>query len=131
MHYDVYMSRAMLLLPFTCNFHYSYYSLRIVVHFFIAIIHIPHCTAQLWIQKEQVCLLAAVYLMHNHFVWLYSTLFQRHRNVMETNECIYNICVIIYNIIYINRTWNLQNIQSPYIHLSFKENLKCLFFFNV
>ncbi len=94
--------------------------IRIVVHFFIAIIHIPHCTTQLWIQKEQLCLLAAVYLMHNDFVWLYSTLFQRHRNVMETNDCIYNICV--------NRTWNLQNIQSPYIHLSFKENLKCLFF---
>ncbi len=43
----------------------------------------------LWIQKEQVCLLAAVFIylrvMHNDFVWLYSTLFQRHRNVMETN----------------------------------------------
>ncbi len=47
MHYDVYMSRARLLLPFTWNFHSSYYSLRIVVHFFTAIINIPHCTAQI------------------------------------------------------------------------------------
>ncbi len=62
-----------LLLPFTCNFHYS---LRVVVNFSTAIIHIPHCTAT---QKEQVCLQAAVliylHLMRNDFVWQYSTLF--------------------------------------------------------
>ncbi len=62
-----------LLLPFTCNFHYS---LRVVVNFSTAIIHIPHYTAT---QKEQVCLQAAVliylHLMRNDFVWQYSTLF--------------------------------------------------------
>ncbi len=46
-HYDVYISRAKLLLPFTCNFYYSYYSLRIVVNFLLPFIHIPHWTAQM------------------------------------------------------------------------------------
>ncbi len=73
-------------LPFTCNFHYSYYLLRIVVNFFTAIIHIPHCTAQMMDSERAGVLLAAVLiylrLMQNTFVWLYSTLFRRHRNVM-------------------------------------------------
>ncbi len=74
-------------LPFTCNFHYSYYSLRIVVVFFTAIIHIPHCTAQMMDSERAGVLLAAVLiyfrLMQNTFVWLlYSMPFRRHRNVM-------------------------------------------------
>ncbi len=85
-HYDVYMSRAKLLLPFTCNFHYSYYSLRIVVIFLLPFIHISHWTAQMMDSERAGVLLAAVLiylrLMHNDFVWLYSTLFRRHRNVM-------------------------------------------------
>ncbi len=66
-------------LPFTCNFLYSYYSLRIVVNFFTAIIHIPHCTAQMIESERTGVLLAAVFiylrLMQNTFVWLHSTLF--------------------------------------------------------
>ncbi len=75
-HYGVYMSRAKLLLPFTCNFHYS---LRIEVICFTAIIHI-----QIWTKKEQLLavVLIDLHLMHNDFVWLYSTLFRPHRNVM-------------------------------------------------
>ncbi len=81
------MSRANLFTPFTCNFHYSYYSLRIVVVFFTAIIHIPHCTAQMMDSERAGVLLAAVLiyfrLMQNTFVWLlYSMPFRRHRNVM-------------------------------------------------
>ncbi len=77
------MSIANLLLPFTCNFHYSQ---RIVVIFFTAIIHMPHRTAQMIDSEEQVCLLADVLiylrLMHNDFVCLYFTLV-RAPNVME------------------------------------------------
>ncbi len=76
------MSRAKLLLPFTCNFHYSYYLLRILVN----------CTAQMMDSERAGVLLAAVLidlrLMHNDFVWLYSTLFRRHRHVMEF-VCLY------------------------------------------
>ncbi len=76
------MSRAKLLLPFTCNFHYSYYLLRILVN----------CTAQMMDSERAGALLAAILidlrLMHNDFVWLYSTLFRRHRNVMEF-VCLY------------------------------------------
>ncbi len=79
-------------LPFTFNFHYSYYSLRIVVNFLLPLFTYRTAQHKLWIQKEQVCLLAAVLiylrLMHNDFVWLYSTLFRRHRNVMEF-VCLY------------------------------------------
>ncbi len=85
------MSRAKLLLPFTCNFHYSSYSPRIVVIFYCHYSHTPR-QHKWWTQKEQVCLLAAVLislrLMHNDFVWLYSTLFRHHRNVMEF-VCLY------------------------------------------
>ncbi len=86
------MSRAKLLLPFTCNFHYSSYSLRIVVIFLLPLFTYPTSQHKWWTQKEQVCLLAAVLiylrLMHNDFVWLYSTLFRHHRNVMEF-VCLY------------------------------------------
>ncbi len=74
-------------LLFTCNFHYSYYSLRIVVIFFTAIIHIPHCTAQIMHSEIAGVLLAAVImylrLMQNIFLWLYSMLFWHYRNVMS------------------------------------------------
>ncbi len=59
-------------LTFTCNFHYSYYSLRIVVNFFTAIIHITNYTAQMMDSERSGVLLAAVLiylrLMHNDFV---------------------------------------------------------------
>ncbi len=54
-----------------CTGHYSHTSLH---------------STNWWTQKEQVCFLVAVLiylrLMHNDFVWLYCTLFRRHRNVM-------------------------------------------------
>ncbi len=82
------------LTPFTCNFHYSYYLLRIVVHFFTAIISIPHFTAQMMDSERAGVFTGCCFnlfrsnLMHNDFVWLYSTLFRRHRNVMEF-VCLY------------------------------------------
>ncbi len=56
--------------------------------FFTAIIHIPHCTAQMMdSERAEWVLLGALLiylrLMHNDFVWRYSTLFRHHRNVME------------------------------------------------
>ncbi len=66
-----------------CNFYF---------YFFMQLFTYHHCAAQLWTQKEQVCLQATVLiylrLMHNEFVWLYCTLFWRHRNVMEF-VCLY------------------------------------------
>ncbi len=73
-HYDVYMSRAKLLLPFTYCFLLPLFTYLIAQH-------------KWWTQKEQVCLLTAVLiylrLMHNDFVWLHCTLLRHHRNVME------------------------------------------------
>ncbi len=58
-------------------------------YFFTAIIHIPHCTAQMMDSERAGVLLAAVIiyfrLMQNIFVWLYSMLFWLHRNVMSIN----------------------------------------------
>ncbi len=55
-------------------------------YFLLPFIHIPHWTAQMMDSERAGVLLAAVLiylrLMHNDFVWLYSTLFRRHRNVM-------------------------------------------------
>ncbi len=83
------MSRAKLLLPFTCNFHYSYYSLRIVIKMCTAIIHIPPCPAQMMDSERAGVFTGCCFnlftsnLMHNDFLWLYSMLFRRHRNVIE------------------------------------------------
>ncbi len=61
-------------LLFTCNFHYSYYSLRIVVIFLLPLFPIPHCTAQMIDSERAGVLLAAVLiifcLIQNTFVWL-------------------------------------------------------------
>ncbi len=53
----------------------------------IAIIHIPHCTAQMTDSERADVFTATVliylHLIHNDFVRLYCTLFRRHRNVMN------------------------------------------------
>ncbi len=78
------MSRAKLLLPFTCNFHYS---LRTVVNFVTAIIHIPHCTAQMMDSERAGVFTGRCFnvftSIHNDCVWLYSTLLRRQRNEIE------------------------------------------------
>ncbi len=70
-------------LPFTFNFHYSYYSLGIVVNFLLPLFTYPTAQHKWWTQKEQSVLLATVLiylpLMQNTFVWLYSMLFRCHR----------------------------------------------------
>ncbi len=78
------MSRAKLLLPFTCNFHYS---LRTVVNFVTAIIHIPHCTAQIMDSERAGVFTGRCFnvftSIHNDCVWLYSTLYGA--NEMRSN----------------------------------------------
>ncbi len=69
-------------LPFTCNFHYSYY--LNCGYFFTAIIHItlPHCTAQMMDSERVGVLLDAdlICLMQNAFVEFH--IFGHHSNVM-------------------------------------------------
>ncbi len=43
------MSRAKLFTPFTCNFHYYYYSLRIVVNFLLPLFTYPTAQHKWWI----------------------------------------------------------------------------------
>ncbi len=78
------MSRAKLLLSFTCNFHYS---LRTMVNFVTAIIHIPHCTAQIMDSERAGVFTGRCFnvftSIHNDCVWLYSTLLRRQRNEIE------------------------------------------------
>ncbi len=58
-----------------------------MVIFFTAIISIPHFTAQLMDSERAGVFTGCCFnlfrsnLMHNDFVWLYSTLFRRHRNL--------------------------------------------------
>ncbi len=64
-----------------------YMQFRIVVIFYCHYSHTPLQQHKWWTQKEQVCLLAAVLidlrLMHNDFIWLYSTRFRCNRNVIS------------------------------------------------
>ncbi len=74
-------SRAKLLLPFTCNFHYSYYSLRIVVIFFTAIINIgypPLHSTNDGLRKSR-CVTGRCFLIYLRLMQNTLTLFRRHR----------------------------------------------------
>ncbi len=69
-------------LPFTCNFHYSYYSLRIVVIFVLPFFTYLTAQHKLWTPKERRCVTGRCFNLFTSFVWLYSMLFWHHRNVM-------------------------------------------------
>ncbi len=86
------MSRAKLSLPFTCNFHYSYYSLRIVVKKMLAIIHIPHCTAQMT-DSERADVFTATVLIY------------LHRNVMNVFAYMLPSCSCRFWMRVKNRVW--------------------------
>ncbi len=83
---------------FTCHERNSYFRLHAISNFrgsnnfLMPLFTYIIAQHKWWAKKEQVCLLATVIiylrLMHNDFVWLYCTLFRRHRNVMEF-VCLY------------------------------------------
>ncbi len=116
-------SKDLIVLPCTCNFPYSYYSLRIVV-IFTAVIRIPHFTALMMDSERAGVLLAVIliylHLMHNDFVWLYSRLFRRHRNVIEFVCLLPSLATRRFCMRVINRDWwqRVVCILSPNLRIN-------------